>query len=298
MPDRTIFDGDRLIISKASPASGTTGIKVDSAAPTYGWRDLTGSIKTRTGGLTVPSYIAYQGNIYQFAFDHATAVQEVFNEFHMPHDYVPGTDMFIHTHWSSIVTATGNVNWGFDVSWAKGYDQAIFEGTVGTSLPITVSVTQAGAAAFRHEIAEVQFAAAGGLISPAAVNVSITTGTPDLTAASALFTEADVGRTVQVIGAGVAAAVLNTTISAFVSTTAVTLADNASTTVTTQDAFRYRVLDRSLLEIDGLLLVRTWHETDRAADTLTEVPFLHFVDVHYQSNGVLGTKDKNYPFYT
>ena len=127
--------------------------------------------------------------------------------------------------------------------------------------------------------------------------MSITSGAPTLTAASALFTAADIGRTVQVIGAGTAGAVLNTTITGYTSTTEVTLADNAATTVTAQDAFRYRVIDSSLIEVDGMFMVRTWHEADRTADTLTQTPYLHFVDIHYQSTGI-GTKDKNYPFYT
>ena len=293
MADRSIITADILILDHDTGR----GIKVDADAPVYPWRDNVGTIKTRTGGLTVPTFAAYQGSIYQFAFEHATAVQEVFNEYHVPHDQVPNTVQYIHAHWSTIVTATGNVNWLFDVCYAKGYDQSVFEGTAGTAAPITVSVTQAGAAAFKHEIAEVQFVAPGGLISPAAVNVSITSGAPTLTAASALFTAADIGRTVQVIGAGTAGAVLNTTITGYTSTTEVTLADNAVTTVTAQDAFRYRVIDSSLIEVDGMFMVRTWHEADRDADTLSQTPFLHFVDIHYQSTGI-GTKDKNYPFYT
>ena len=286
-------EGD-IVLSKASG----NGIRVDTTTPTFGWRDMLGYIHTRTGGATVPTFAAYQGGIYQFEFDAAANVQEVFNEYHMPHDYLPSSDLFIHTHWSTIVTATGNVNWLFDLSYAKGYDQSVFEGTAGTALPVTCSITQAGAAAFKHEIAEIQCSAAGGLINPAVVNVSITSGTPDLTSASALFTAADEGRTIQVIGAGAAAAVLNATVLTFVSTTAVTLDTNASTTVTAQNNFRYRVLDTSLLEIDGLILVRTWHKTNRTADTLTQIPFLHFVDVHYQSTN-MATKQRNGPgFYT
>jgi len=30
----------------------------------------------------------------------------------------------------------------------------------------------------------------------------------------------------------------------------------------------------------------------------TNEPFIILVDIHYQSNGVMGTKDKNFPFYT
>lgn len=280
------------------PKTASTGIKVDTASPTFGFADLLGHIIPRTGGGTVPTFAAYQGSIFQYSFGTAPGVTEVFSEYHIPHDYLPASDLFIHTHWSTILAPTGNANWMFDCTYAKGYNQAVFEGTAGSGAPITASVTQAGVSAFKHQIAEVQFASVNGLISPATVSVSITSGTPTLTAASALFTAADISRTVRVLGAGSAGADLDTTISAFTSTTQVTLTDNAATTVTAQDAFRYRVLDRDVIEVDGLILVRMWRNSTRTADTIDVAPFVHFVDVHYQSNGMIGTKNKNFPFYT
>lgn len=62
-------------------------------------------------------------------------------------------------------------------------------------------------------------------------DAAITTGTPNLTSATAAFVSGDVGKTVIVYGAGAAAAPLQTTVSAYVSATAVTLAANAGTTV-------------------------------------------------------------------
>jgi hypothetical protein len=63
--------------------------------------------------------------------------------------------------------------------------------------------------------------------------VSITSGTPNLTATGATFTSADVGKTILVPGAGAASAYLTTSIAAFVDATHVTLGNNASTTLTT-----------------------------------------------------------------
>lgn len=281
------------------PKATNTGIKLDVDAPTFGWRDMIGTINTRSSGPTVPNFSAYRGNLYQYSFGTDAGTVEVFNEFHMAHDYVPGTDLHIHAHWSTITAPTGNVNWLFELLYAKGYAQDTFEGTEGSGTTVVVSVTQASGQAFRHEIAEVQCSASGGLITPAAVNVSITSGAPTLNAAAALFTSADIGRTVRVVGAGAAGGNLDTTITAFASTTQVTLADNASTTVTAQDAFRYRVLDSDLLEVDGMIMARTWRDAARAADTLDVAPFLHFVDIHYQSTGINGTKQRNGPaFYT
>lgn len=60
---------------------------------------------------------------------------------------------------------------------------------------------------------------------------AIDTGTDDLTSANANFTTADVGKRITVAGAGSAGALLDTTILAFVSESAVQLAANAGTTV-------------------------------------------------------------------
>lgn len=273
------------------------GIKIDTSAgnSTYPWRDMLGSITLLTGGATVPTRAAWQGNIYAVSFDHATATQEVFTEYHFGHDYVMASDIHVHSHWSTIVTATGNVNWLYDLCYGKGYNQGAMEGTVGTGLPVTLGVTQAGSTAFWHQIAEVQCSTPGGLMS-SAINVSITSGAAILTAASSLFTAADEGKTVQIVGAGAAGAVLNTTITTYTSATQVTVADNAGTTITTLPNFRWRILDSNLFEPDGLILCRTWHKTNRTADTLTQIPFLHYVDCHYQSTEI-GTKQKNGPAF-
>lgn len=61
--------------------------------------------------------------------------------------------------------------------------------------------------------------------------LSIASGTPNLVASAAIFTAADVGKSVYVPGAGPAAAGLSTTILAFVNSTQITLATNASTTL-------------------------------------------------------------------
>jgi hypothetical protein len=64
-----------------------------------------------------------------------------------------------------------------------------------------------------------------------AVTASITSGTDDLVATGASFTSADVGKYIGIPGAGAVGVMLHTTIAAYVSPTAVTLADNASTTL-------------------------------------------------------------------
>jgi hypothetical protein len=133
------------------PKTSGLGIKVDPEAPTFGWRDLTADINVRGSGGSDPTYSVYTGTVlraYEFS---ATAEKEVFFVFHVPHDWVPGTDIFFHAHWSNAaaVPNTGNVVWGFDYSFAKGFNQEAFPAIT------TVTVTQAcPATRYQHMVAE------------------------------------------------------------------------------------------------------------------------------------------------
>lgn len=271
------------------------GLKLsdDMVSADYGWHDITAPILTRTGGGTSPTYASYIGNIYQWSFPN-TGAKECFQEFHLPHDLVPNSSLYIHTHWSTIVLATGNARWVFECTYAKGHDQAIFQS------PVVITVADAGTSAFRHLIAEVQLSASGGELSigSAAVTYSITASAATLTSSAEVFTSADIGRTIRIRGAGAAGVDLDTTISGFTSTTEVTVADNASTTVTTvADAAVWRVLDSDNTEPDGMILVRTSRDSAATADTIDQVPFLHTVDIHYQSTGI-PTKNRSPSFWS
>jgi hypothetical protein len=133
------------------PKTTGVGIKVDPATPTFGWRDIIGNLNVRGTGANDPTFAVYTGTAlraYQFS---ATTMMEVFFVFHIPHDYVPGTDIFLHMHWSNAAATpnTGNVRWGFDYSFAKGFDQAAFPATT------TITVTQASPATrYQHMVAE------------------------------------------------------------------------------------------------------------------------------------------------
>jgi hypothetical protein len=133
------------------PKTTGYGIKVDNAAPTFGWRDILGDITVRGTGANDPTFATYTGTAlrqYQFS---ATTMNECFLVFHVPHDYVPGTDIYFHIHWSNAaaIPNTGNVVWGFEYSWAQGFNQMAF------TAPATVKVTQAcPATRYQHNIAE------------------------------------------------------------------------------------------------------------------------------------------------
>ena len=117
-----VWDGTTL-----SGAAGV-GIQVNQTTPAFGWRDITSSIEVRGTGANDPTFAVYTGTLlrqYQFS---ASTMNEVFMVFHVPHDWVPGTSIYFHTHWSnaSAVPDTGNVVWKFDYSFAKGFGQGAF----------------------------------------------------------------------------------------------------------------------------------------------------------------------------
>lgn len=194
-------------------ASGN-GIKLDTTTPAFGWRDIIGDITVRNVGGSNPTFSVYRDAIRQQQF---SVNDEAFNVFHMPHDYASGTDLFIHAHWShnSASVTSGDVTWEFEVTYAKGFDQAPFPATVSESVVQTASTTQ-----YQHMVAEAHISTSGGGAS---------------------------------------------------------------------------MLDTDDLEVDGLLLVRT----SLIANTMngTPEPFLHTVDIHYQSTGI-PTKNKAPNFYT
>lgn len=156
---------DNLILPKTSGK----GIQVDTTTPTFPWHDLLGAINTRptagAGAGAVPDYVAYRGNIYGYRFGTAAPnnhLHECFIEYHVPHDYLPSSDLYIHTHWSQTTVDTGGVagvpgvaEWQFDISYADGHGTA--GGTADPFVaPKTITVTQQGSTTqYGHMIAEV-----------------------------------------------------------------------------------------------------------------------------------------------
>lgn len=136
------------------PKTSGVGIKVDPNAPTYGWRDIIGNVSPKAAGAGSPTRAAYAGaNINQWHFA-ANDLCEF--EFHIPHDYVPGTDLYFHVHWShnDAVSVTGNAVFTGYFSYAKGHNQANFpaEKTIAITYA-TVNLTTTPQ--YRHRVDEV-----------------------------------------------------------------------------------------------------------------------------------------------
>lgn len=133
------------------------GIKLNSENPQFGWYDLLSPTTIYEGAsANKPNFEVFVGTIraYQFAIG-----DESFHEFHIPHDYVPGTDVWIHAHWTynGPVVTGGSVTWQWDASMAPGYGMGVY------NEPISVSTTQAAPlVSLTHMIASVKLSSIGG----------------------------------------------------------------------------------------------------------------------------------------
>lgn len=152
------FFGDFVL-----PKTSGFGIKVDTATPTYPWRDLEGVLYPDPAGVNSPTLAAVRGGLVRNYFYSVNDKMDF--AFHIPHDYVPGTDLYIHIHWSHNGTAiSGSLTVSLATTYAKGHNQAAFpaEKTV-TITYATVNI--ATTPQYQHRIDEVQWSSNGGSAS-------------------------------------------------------------------------------------------------------------------------------------
>ena len=202
------------------------GIKVDLAAPTFGFADLLGDQFSKNTGGTKPTLTEYNDTIDAWQFSNG---DEAFFSYHIPHDYVPGTDIHLHIHWSQIGDGAtgGTLDFQYSAIYAKGHNQAA--GSTFTSTPITDTFSSididddgSGLNQYQQHITEVTISAAS--------------------ATGALF-------------------------------------------------------DRDDFEPDGVIELTFEMVTTNLTGTVS-LPFIHYVDIHYQTTGIIGTKSKAPDFYT
>lgn len=215
--------GNPLDIQTASnfiiPKTSGIGIKVDVDTPTFGFADIIGDQFSKNTGATKPALTVYNGVINAWKFG---VGDEAYMSYHMPHDYVAGSDIFLHIHWSHIVTTVtgGTVTFKATSIYSKGHSQAAFPSSpsIGTFTG-TASTTQ-----YMHQLTETQYSAS----SPAGLQI-----------------------------------------------------------------------DTDDLEPDGV--IEMTFEVDANDITVSSGgvpdPFIHFVDIHFQTTGLIGTKSRAPNFY-
>ena len=153
---------DNIVLPKTSGK----GIQVDTTTPTFPWRDILGAEVTGSPGANDPTWATFRNGIKGWQFGNIV-INERWFMFHVPHDYLPGSDLFVHAHWSQAVVDTGGaggtpgvVKWVVEHMAAKGHNQAAYP----AGKLVTLS-EQASAVQYQHMLIEAQLSSAGGSAS-------------------------------------------------------------------------------------------------------------------------------------
>ena len=143
------------------PKTSGKGIKVDTATPTFGWRDLLGAIIPKARGGTAPAFTAFRGtNVKEYAFQAADIIEDI--TYHIPHDYVLGSDIHLHLHWGHNGTAiSDSLVVDYYLMYAKGHGQAVFNSEINITQTISAPDV-ATRPQWGHEIDEIQISNDGG----------------------------------------------------------------------------------------------------------------------------------------
>lgn len=145
IPLAGVSSGDSL--SLATSLTFGTSAEIFTGSNNIGWRDITSDINVKGTGSNNPVWATVRNGISAYTFS-ATVMQEAWVNFHINHDYAPGTPVYLHVHWVNPGTNTGTVRWGFEYSYAKGHGQEAFPASQ------TVYVEQAPSQ-YTHMIAEI-----------------------------------------------------------------------------------------------------------------------------------------------
>jgi hypothetical protein len=151
----SLYLNDNLILPKTSGE----GIKVDPTSPTFGWKDLLGDVVPKTAGLGAPTLAVFRDNLRWFNY---AAADDLDILFHIPHDYVQGTDMHLHVHWAHNGTnISGSISASVYASYAKGHQQENFPSQITATLTVG-SLNITNTPQYHHRVDEIQISSSGG----------------------------------------------------------------------------------------------------------------------------------------
>ena len=137
------------------PKTEGAGIKVDPATPTFPWQDIIGLVQLNPVVTTRPAIQAFTTNVNAYSYDSGDRLDCVY---HIPHDYVPGTDLFLHLHYGHNGTAVDATTFDIDADTAyASRDTGVFTETAVTP---TFSIDMDTAVQFQHYVSEIQLSAA------------------------------------------------------------------------------------------------------------------------------------------
>jgi hypothetical protein len=152
--------------SMVFPKTSSICIKRDLDDPKCTWKDLIGDVKPKTIGVGAPTLDTIRGAVRAFRYSNGDDGDIIF---HIPHDYVPGTDLYLHPHWTHNGT---NISGSFVITYNFTYADRtstapadifiadrVLTHTINTGMNITDTPQYA------HRVDEIQITSAGGSAS-------------------------------------------------------------------------------------------------------------------------------------
>jgi hypothetical protein len=148
--------GNSIVGDLNFASASSRGIQV---ASNFGWADLTGDVAPRTSGVSAPTLKDFISGIRHFSYQASDQGEATY---HIPHDYAPGTNMFLHLHWSHNGTAiSGSLIVDVIMTYAKGHQQASFHTVKSTQLSVS-SLNITNTPQYYHRVDEIQCSTSGG----------------------------------------------------------------------------------------------------------------------------------------
>lgn len=122
------------------------------------WSDLIGRLEVRNNAQA-PTLHNYFGNATWYEWNCNSAGNDntyCYFSYHIPHDYIPNTDLFFHVHHSvNLANLTGNIYFQVQAFYGKS-------GSALNSTTATTTITQAVQPQYQHVVSETQLSNNGG----------------------------------------------------------------------------------------------------------------------------------------
>lgn len=155
------LSGDSMTGSLSLPKTKGEGLLIDDS---FAWMDIIGAINPKTLGTTAAVLLPYRDQVEGWAHHAGSRGQLVY---HIPHDYAPGSNVFLHVHWGHNGTSIqGSLVIKYWLSYAKRVDGITepFGGAIKTSVTVS-GITMTTHPQYAHSVNEIQISTPGGAVN-------------------------------------------------------------------------------------------------------------------------------------
>ncbi len=142
------------------PGAAGDGIKIDSQ---YSWVDLIGDLTPKTNGNSIATWDTFRSNFKSWAHPLNTTGDL---QYHVPHEYATGTDVFLHLHWGHQGTnIAGTLTVELEISVVP---RTLNNPAAAMPAPVTITITVpdltiTNSPQYCMRVDEIQISSAGGV---------------------------------------------------------------------------------------------------------------------------------------